>query len=79
MDHTSEGIVQCQGQNPCGIVAGLTKPIGFTQVSSSKVMKMLIKCPLIVMSILQGVEVKYCNWHTSHLTTKAIRSHLNRT
>ena len=70
MDHTSEGIVQCQGQNPCGIIAGLTKPIGFTQVSSSKVTKMLIKCRLILMSILQGVEVKYCNWRASHLVQK---------
>ena len=57
MDHTSEGIVECQGQNPCCIIAGLTKQVGGTQVSDRKVMKMLIKCCLIFVSILQGIEM----------------------
>ena len=74
MDHTSEGIVECQGQNPCGIIAGLTEQVGGAQISISKVMKMLIKCCLISVSILQGIEVKYCTYswhvHANHLMTK---------
>ena len=57
MDHTSQGIVECQGQNPCCIIAGLTKQVGGAQVSNRKVMKMLIKCCLIFVSILQRIEM----------------------
>ena len=52
IDHTSEGAVQCQGQNPCGIVAVLAIWVGVPQLRSSEVMKMLIKCCLIFISIL---------------------------
>ena len=67
MEHTSEGAVQCQGENPCGIIAGLTKQVGFAQVSNSKVTKMLIECQLIFISILQGVKYRHANnWYYTY-------------
>ena len=56
---TSDGIVQCQGQNPCGIVAVLTKPVGGSQVDikiTNKVVIVHIKSFLVLESILQGID-----------------------
>lgn len=50
--HTSEGVVQCQGQNPHSIIAVLSKPVGFPQISSIEIVKMFIKLCMILVSIL---------------------------
>jgi len=49
---TSDGVIQCQGQNPRGIVAVLTKPVGGPQIRNREVVKMPFKRFFILMSIL---------------------------